>query len=60
MLFLYWIILLFFFDINQNMSIGSKKELKRYTKEEVDDLYREDKFYNYGDNPAYKKFMEIT
>jgi hypothetical protein len=38
----------------------SKKELRKYTQEEVDDLYREDKFYNYGDNPAYKKFMEIA
>jgi hypothetical protein len=38
----------------------SKKEVREYTKEEIDKLYEEDYFYNYGDNPAFKKFMEIT
>lgn len=31
---------------------ASETEIKR--------LYDENTFYNYGDNPAYKKFMEIS
>ena len=38
----------------------SKKGAIKVTKEEIAELYEPDKFYNYGDNPAFKKFMEIT
>lgn len=38
----------------------SKKGQTKVTKEEIAELYEPDKFYNYGDNPAFKKFMEIT
>jgi len=35
----------------------SKKDKRRVSQEEIDELYLEDKFYNYGDNPIFKKFM---
>ena len=32
----------------------------KVSKEEIDEMYDPQKFYNYGDNPAMQKFMEIT
>lgn len=33
---------------------------RKVSPEEIQQLYNPDTFYNYGDNPALKKLMEIT